>query len=296
MENIIIEKNVLNVLENRNFQDFINKTYISGGSESLKEADVNEEIKNECKKVITSLEKEKEQAFLHIIGISGSGKSKVVETLKKEKGEQYKILSIDEKLKAIINQEEIQDYKLFKTNNTFDEKKFEYAMCCAFLLSGIYNEYIIDHGGGSPLQPGFQALSFYLAKEKNLVIHLSIDEDIISQNITHDILINDNSVKIPVIKAINEKISEKKFNELREKYKNLYKNEKKLLNVTERLQKFEQKFPNEKPALEIFKNCSKQYVMKNTWRKNKFENFFKTKVETCESTEKAANQIIARWL
>ena len=194
-----IESEVFDFFNKDEFKQFINDTFIGGGSNALKEKVVEGAHIVASSKLIDGLKLNTEQRFLHVVGLSGSGKSEI----RKKLPQDIKYLPLDERLKPYLDVKEVQSFPLFQTNGKFDAKKFEYAMYCAAFVSGKYTDYIIDHSGGSPLQPGIQALVEGLAREENQAIHLNVDANIIADNIANTVMY-DNwiSVKEPVRDAI----------------------------------------------------------------------------------------------
>ena len=307
-----IDSAVFDLLINDYFRDFINQTFISGGSSVLKGKKIEDFHKKAVKELILNLNLNTNQTFLNIIGLSGSGKSEVRNRLQKN----IPYLPLDEKLKVFLKFDGIKEISIFKERNEFDAKKFEYVMYCSVLVSGKYSGYIIDHSGGSPLQVGFQALSEGLAGEFNEAIHLNINSETIADNIAHNILYeNFQSVKEPVRDAIgialgyvkngyekedpirtklveHEKDKNDILGSLRDKYKNFCNKNKRFETTTESLNKFEKTLAS-KNDLKIFnlhKEKAMDYVSKNEWRRAQFSEFC-PRTKNCTSLAMACDSI-----
>lgn len=194
-----IEPEVFDFFIKPEFMKFIENTFISGGSSVLKGKKVEETHITATTELINSLRLNSEQRFLHVIGLSGSGKSEIRKQLPRD----TPYFPLDERLKPYLSIPQVQAFPLFQTDGKFDAKKFEYAMYCAAFASGKYTNYIIDHSGGSPLQPGLQALVEGLAGNENHAIHLDVDKKVIADNIANTVMYDNwTSVKEPVRDSI----------------------------------------------------------------------------------------------
>lgn len=295
-----IASEVFDFLINQNFINFVNRTYISGGSSVLKGKKPIQITLNSCQNLIDSLKGDglninTNQRFLSIVGMSGSGKSEARKNI--QQTTQY--FPLDERLKIFLGDTKISNLSVFQTDGKFDAKKFEYTMYCAAYLSGKYNDYIIDHSGGSPLQPGLQALTEKLGGNTNFAIHLNVDGELIAHNIMHTVMYdNEKSVKEPVRDAVGIKLklvkkgyekedparkslvafetnSEHILCQLRQKYKNFCDYNKRLKTTTEKLKEFEKTLENEeeKKIFSIHLEESLKYVNENNWRRIQFTDF-----------------------
>ncbi len=310
-----IDETVFDLLKDQNFKDFINTTFISGGSSILKGKKVEEIHIIASKNIAQKLNLNTKQKFLNIIGLSGSGKSEIRKKLPRD----ILYFPLDEKLKPFLNMNGIKELDIFKTNNKFDAKKFEYAMYCAAFMSGKYNNYIIDHSGGSPLQPGLQALSEVLAGEYNKAIHLKVQNEVIANNIAHNILYDNwHSVKEPVRDAIGielgyvkngyekedparEQLVKHEMDEndilgnLRKRYKDFCDKNNKLNSTTAKINAFmdslkKNNLYQDLELLNIHKIKAMDYVKSNEWRKPQFDSF-NSRTQQCSSVIMAARLV-----
>ena len=314
-----IDGSVFDFLENKYFKDFINKTFIGGGSSALKGKKVEEIHLKATSDAIKNLNLNTNQSFLNIVGLSGSGKSEIRKRLPKD----ALYFPLDERLKVFLNMDEIKYINVFLEDGKFDAKKFEYAMYCAAFMSGKYNNSIIDHSGGSPLQPGLQALAEGLAGKQNETIHLNVDAEVISYNIAHNVLYDNwQSLKEPVRDAIgiamgyvkkgyekedpariqlvkHEKDDSDILGNLRKRYKEFCDNNKYLNSTAEWINNFKKTLSTGKDLeiLSLHREKAMDYVKQNEWRRPQFS-VFSPRTKNCSCVDiaaKLANDYIRRY-
>jgi len=334
-----IVSKVFDILCESDFEEFIENTYVPGGSTVLKGKKV---TAGDVKASLTLIEKlhfRTDQEFLHIIGMSGSGKSEIMKQLRSEGDpiDDIKYLPLDQSLKMFLNEDFVKNFPLFmlKDQNTrrpteFDSMKFEYAMYCAVFACGKYSGYIIEHSGGSALQPGLQALTKCLAGSKNYAVHLKVNSPTIMYNLAHSVMYGSfQSVEKPLIDEIWFKLglvpreyqrldpsksllveferAEGDLHSFRDTYKEFWDRSGHFAPATDSFGEFRSKLSRDETGgrfneqsytytelLNIHLEAAQEYVDSNEWRKEQFEQF-KGTVRTTETFE-AAKQLVKNYL
>ncbi|MBO4956645.1 MAG: hypothetical protein J6C50_02300 [Rickettsiales bacterium] len=258
----------LEIFNNKKFNDFIDRTYVS--IEHIENPRNIKNISNEVDTLIKTFPiSTKNSPYAGIYGLPGSGKS----TLARQVSEECSIpvISTDKFLADL--REQNPDFPPAKHNDEF--RKHEYKVICCLFLSGFAENKIIDFGGAALLQSGLGLISKNVLGDA--LINLKIDDEERIFHLMQDAVL-EQGYRTVIKNQVNELKEEnkEKFGQLQQYFVSLIKEHRNLKNVRQKLEEL----VDGKVLLSFFNNieeiCRNFDAEKSQWRQPIYDRYSKS--------------------